>query len=140
MLLRNKMGKKWISLSGSERGGFALARDLIVTAGRTLVGRGFFFCFPLGGNKLVALETAKCRIHGTAGQTGDLHDIEAEAVAEAKRLEDKSRTMGETRGTHKLCSILARHIGRRDYLGARGDGISDSCEYRRYADYAFVSC
>ncbi len=108
MLLRNKTGEEWISLGGSQRGDFAFARDLIITAGRTLVGRGFFFGLPLGDNELVALESAECGIDGATGQAGHLHDIEAEAVAEAECLEDESRAMGESRGTHKLCSMLSR--------------------------------
>jgi hypothetical protein len=100
VLLRKKTGEQRIAFCGREGGGFALARELIVTPRRALVGEGVILGFPAGLDELVTLQAAERGIDRAAGQAGDLHDIEAEAVAKADGLEDESRAMGEARRTH----------------------------------------
>ena len=90
------MGEQWISLGGGERGGLALARDLIVAAGGALVQGGFCFRLPFGFDEFVAFETAERGIHGAAGQASDFHDVESEAVAERERFEDERRGVRES--------------------------------------------
>ena len=89
----SKMCEQRITFGGGERGGFALARDLIVTPRGALAGEGVLFWLPVGLDEFVALKAAECGIHRAAGQAGDLHDIEAKAVAKAEGLEDESRAV-----------------------------------------------
>ena len=96
------MGEQWVSLRSGQRGGLALAGDLIVAPGGALVEGGFFFRLPFGFDKFVALETPERGIHGAAGQAGDFHDVESEAVAERERFEDERRGVRESRA--ELCA------------------------------------
>lgn len=91
------MGEERISLGRGKRCGFAFAGDLIIAPGRALAGGGFGFIFPLRFHERITLQPSQRRIDGAAGQTGNLHDIEAKAVSEAKRLQDERGAMRETR-------------------------------------------
>ena len=57
--------------------------------------------------EFVALEAAQRGIDGAAGQAGGLHHVEAEAVAEAERLEDEGRGVGESRWVHGFRCYVA---------------------------------
>jgi hypothetical protein len=98
--LRKKTGEQGIAFSGSEGDGFAFARELIVTPGGPLIGRGILLRLPARLNQLITLEAPQRRIDRATGQSRDLHDIEAEAIAEADGLEDESRAVGEARRAH----------------------------------------
>jgi hypothetical protein len=89
------MGEEWVALGSGEGGGFAFACHLVIPARGALFGGGFFFRLPARFDEFVALEAAERGVDGAAGESGDVHDVEAEAVAEAECLEDESRAVGE---------------------------------------------
>ena len=100
MLLRKKTGEQRITFCGGESGSFALARELIVTPRGALIRESIFFGLPARLDEIVALEPPQRRVDRTAGQAGDLHDIEAKAIAKADGLEDESRAMRQARRAH----------------------------------------
>ena len=105
-LLRDQVGEQRIPLRGGGRCGFAGAGDLIVAARGALFGGGFRLRFPVGLDQLVAFQAAQRGIDGAAGQAGGLHHVEAEAVAEAERLEDEGGGVGEARRVHGSCTAM----------------------------------
>ena len=116
VLLRGEMGEEGVALGGSEGGGFAGGGHLVVAAGGATGCGGFGVGLPLGFNELVAFEAAEGGVDGAGGKAGDVHDFEAEAVAEREGLEDKRGGVGEAGwGEHVdgawLCSMLARVRG-----------------------------
>jgi hypothetical protein len=100
VLLREKASEERISFGDGQRGGFAFTSELIVAARGALVCGSVLLGLPFRLDKLVAFEAAKRGIDRAAGQAGDLHDIKAEAIAEAESLEDESRAVGEARVAH----------------------------------------
>lgn len=112
VLLRGEAGEEGVALGGGEGGGFAGWGDVIVAAGWTPGGGGFGVGFPFGLDQTVAFEATEGGVDGSAGETGDVHDFEAEAVAEREGLEDEGGGVGEAGwGEHRdgvrLCSMLA---------------------------------
>ena len=89
------MCEQGITLGSGACGGFAGMRDLVVAARRSLAGRRLVFGLPFGFDQAVTLQPAERRIHGAAGQTCGLHNVEAKAIAEAERLEDEGRAVRE---------------------------------------------
>ena len=87
-------------MGGSKGSRLPFFRDFVVPASGALFCHGLLFRLPLGLHKFVSLEPAKGGVDGAAGKAGNLHDIEAIAVAEADCLEDEGRGMGETRDVH----------------------------------------
>jgi hypothetical protein len=114
------VGEEWVALGGGKGGGFACPGDFIIAACGALVGGGDVVGLPLGFDKLIALEAAERGIYGAAGQAGDLHDIEAEAVAEAEGLEDEGGAVGKARRVHGLCSMLSQVVC---YIAENGESI-----------------
>jgi hypothetical protein len=93
VLLRKKTGEQRITFRCGKGGSFALARELIVTPRGALAGGGILFGLPARLDEIIALKAPKCGINRAAGQAGDLHDIEAEAITKADGLEDESRAV-----------------------------------------------
>lgn len=94
MLLREQTGEQRIALRGRKNRSFSGVRDLVITTGGTLCSSRVGIGFPARHNQLISFESTQRRVHSSAGQTGGLHDVEPEAVAETQSLEDESGAMG----------------------------------------------
>jgi len=96
----------------------------VVSASWPLLRGGINVRLPAGLHEFIAFKAAECRVNGTAGQTSNRHDVEAEAMTEAKRLEDQSRTVREARCDQDYVVCYSKQVR---YIGVSRCWNSDMC-------------
>src|SRR6476661_4670731 len=75
LLFRGQLGQQWIALHGADERIFALAREFVIAAGRTVLAQRDLAVLPVATYQGFFFQAAQCWVDGPAGQAGDVHNV-----------------------------------------------------------------